>query len=59
VGPYGAWCGPFVFVFDASGSSFKGNYGKHSRGESAYWKMDPARTWTGTRKSGSIDLMLR
>jgi hypothetical protein len=33
VGPYGTWCGPFVFVCDASGSSFKGNYGKHARAE--------------------------
>jgi hypothetical protein len=57
VGPYGAWCGPLVFVFDAAGSSFKGTYGKHSRGESAFWKMDPSRVWNGTRKSGSIDLL--
>jgi hypothetical protein len=57
VGPYGAWCGPCVFVFDASGSTFTGTYGKHSRGESAFWKMDPSRVWNGTRKSGSIDLM--
>lgn len=54
-GPYGAWCGPCVFVFDAAGTSFKGTYGKHSRGESTFWSIDPARVWNGTRTGGSID----
>ncbi len=54
VGPGGEWCGPFVLAFDGGLSAFKGNYGKHSRGESNFWKMDPTRIWEGTRKSGSI-----
>jgi hypothetical protein len=56
-GPFGAWCGPCVFVFDPAGTSFKGTYGKHSRGESTFWQIDPARVWNGTLKSGSIDLV--
>lgn len=56
VGPDGAWCGPLVLVFDAAGTSFHGTYGKHSRGESTFWTMDPSRTWDGKRLSGTIDL---
>jgi hypothetical protein len=52
-----ARCGPCVFVFDAVGTSFKGTYGKHSRGESTFWTIDPARLWNGTRTGGSIDLV--
>ncbi len=56
-GPYGGWCGPCVFVFDAAGASFKGTYGKHSRGESTFWTIDPSRLWNGTRTGGTIDLV--
>ena len=52
-GPQGQWCGPCVLVLD--GSSFQGTYGKHSRGESTFKQIDPSRTWTGTRRSGSFD----
>jgi hypothetical protein len=55
VGPDGKWCGPFVLVFDVTGSSFRGNYGKHSRGESTFTTMDPSRRWDGTKKSGSFE----
>ena len=55
VGPEGKWCGPFVLSFDPAVTQFTGTYGKSSRGESTFWKMDPSRMWTGKKITGSFD----